>query len=194
MGGLIAGKMGLPVEKFILSTNENNEVPEFLRTGDYNSIVPSRNCISSAMNVGHPSNLARIVTLYGGIMDETGRISKEPDLDHMRKELGYVSVSDEDTRKTMEDAFRQYNLLLEPHGAVAWKGVLEFNRNKKQGRNSLFISLETAHPAKFPDEIFKTLGFYPELPSSLSGLDQKAETYFSIENSYDLLKKFILKD
>ncbi len=80
MGGLIARQMGLPVEKFILSTNENDEVPEFLRTGIYNSISPSLNCISSAMNVGHPSNLARIVALYGGMMDETGTIHKEPDL------------------------------------------------------------------------------------------------------------------
>ena len=77
MGGLIAKKMGLPVKKFIISTNENDEVPEFLRTGIYKPINPSKNCISSAMNVGHPSNLARIVALYGGIMDETGNIIKD---------------------------------------------------------------------------------------------------------------------
>ena len=74
MGGLIARKMGLPVKRFILSTNQNDEVPEFLRTGIYKSISPSINCISSAMNVGHPSNLARIVALYGGMMDENGII------------------------------------------------------------------------------------------------------------------------
>ena len=76
MGGLIAREMGLPVKKFIIATNENDEVPEFLRTGSYKPIIPSRNCISSAMNVGHPSNLARIVALYGGIMDNTGEIIK----------------------------------------------------------------------------------------------------------------------
>jgi len=70
MAGLIAFRTGLPVKKFIVTTNENNEVPEFLRTGIYNKISPSINCISSAMNVGHPSNLARIIALYGGIMDE----------------------------------------------------------------------------------------------------------------------------
>ena len=59
MGGIIAKKMGLPVKQFIISTNENDEVPEYLRTGIYELINPSKNCISSAMNVGHPSNLAQ---------------------------------------------------------------------------------------------------------------------------------------
>ena len=72
MGGLIAARMGLPVKKFILATNLNNEVPEYLRTGIYEPVSPSINCISSAMNVGHPSNLARIIALYGGMMDEKG--------------------------------------------------------------------------------------------------------------------------
>ena len=68
--------MGLPVNRFIISTNENDEVPELLRTGVYRSISPSVNCISSAMNVGHPSNLARIIAMYGGRMDEKGVISQ----------------------------------------------------------------------------------------------------------------------
>lgn len=90
MGGLIASKMGLPVKQFIISTNENDEVPEFLRTGNYKSISPSKNCISSAMNVGHPSNLARIVALYDGIMDETGNIIKVPDLKRMREDRSWL--------------------------------------------------------------------------------------------------------
>ena len=112
MGGLIAKKMGLPVEKFILSTNENDEVPEFLRTGIYKSIVPSINCISSAMNVGHPSNLARIVALYGGMMDEAGVIHKEPDMKRMRDELFGVSVTDDETRDVISDLFSNYKVML----------------------------------------------------------------------------------
>ena len=61
MGGVLAMKMGLPVKKFIIATNENDEFPTYLNTGKYAKIDPSRNCISSAMNVGHPSNLARLV-------------------------------------------------------------------------------------------------------------------------------------
>ncbi len=193
MGGLIAKKMGLPVDKFIVSTNENNEVPEYLRTGNYELINPSRNCISSAMNVGHPSNLARIVAFYGGTMDETGNISNPPDLDQMRRDLFAVSVTDAETRKTIAEAHRKYNLLLEPHGAIAWKGIKEYSSQNKFKGKPLYIAIETAHPAKFPEEMIRILKFSPDLPSSLTGLEQKTENFFSIENSYNSLKEFILK-
>jgi threonine synthase len=195
MGGLIAKKMGLPVKKFIISTNENDEVPEFLKTGSYSKIEPSRNCISSAMNVGHPSNLARIVAIYRGVMDESGNIIKPPDLDKMHEELFAISITDSLTRLTIDEAYRKYNLLLEPHGAVAWKGMSEFSKiNRKIGMlKPLYISLETAHPAKFPEELHRILELEPSVPASLEGLDQKPENYFSLENNYTLLKEFILK-
>ncbi len=130
MGGLIARQMGLPVEKFIISTNENDEVPEFLKTGIYTKISPSKNCISSAMNVGHPSNLARIIALYGGIMDENGNIVREPDLVKMKEELYGVSFSDNDTRNIIAEVYRKYNIILEPHGALAWLGITEYLRSQ----------------------------------------------------------------
>ena len=195
MGGIIAKKMGLPVKQFIISTNENNEVPEYLHTGIYKSITPSKNCISSAMNVGHPSNLARIVAFYGGSMDESGNITKTPDLKQMREDLFAVSVTDEETRNTITEVYRKYDLVLEPHGAVAWSGIKEysrFNKNSLSGKQ-LFISLETAHPAKFPEEMRQILNIDPPLPVSLLELDEKTEHYFSLQNNYKLLKDFILK-
>jgi len=72
MGGLLALRMGLPAKKFVAATNENDEFPRFMKSGTYEPIRPSRNCISNAMNVGHPSNLARLFSLYGGQMDEMG--------------------------------------------------------------------------------------------------------------------------
>jgi threonine synthase len=195
MGGLIAREMGLPVEKFILATNDNNEVPEFLRTGIYKSIVPSVNCISSAMNVGHPSNLSRIVALYGGIMDESGLILKNPDMKRMQNELFGVSVSDDKTREVIEEVFRKYRILLEPHGAIAWQGVDEYLKynNLNHSGNRLIISLETAHPAKFPEELRQIIKIDPPLPDSLAGIDTKAENYITLENNYELLRQFILK-
>jgi len=195
IGGLIARKMGLPVKQFIISTNENNEVPEFLRTGNYKSIIPSKNCISSAMNVGHPSNLARIVALYGGIMDETGNIIKAPDLKKMREDLFAVSVTDEETRATIADIYKRYNILLEPHGAIAWQGINEYFRFNKNinSEKQLCISLETAHPAKFPEGIRQIINVDPPLPASLIGIAEKTEKYFSLENNYEMLKDFILK-
>lgn len=196
MGGLIAKKMGLPVEKFIISTNENSEVPGYLSTGDYNIISPSKNCISSAMNVGHPSNLARIIAFYNGVMDESGRITKAPDLKQMREDFFAVSVTDEETRDILGEVYRKYNILLEPHGAVAWKGVREYFRSDKVSKSGkqLCIALETAHPAKFPDELRQIINVDPLLPASLIGLEQKPENYVSMENNYELLKNFILNN
>jgi threonine synthase len=195
MGGLIAKKMGLPVKQFIISTNANNEVPEFIHTGIYQPINPSKNCISSAMNVGHPSNLARIVAFYRGIMNETGTIIKQPDMDQMREDLFAVSVTDEETRSTIDETFKKYNFLLEPHGAIAWKGLKEYsgiNKRSMTGK-SLSIALETAHPAKFPLELRQILNIEPHLPDSLSGLETRPEDFVCMENNYGLLKDFILK-
>jgi len=95
MGGLLAWRLGLPVERFVVATNANDEVPKFLATGRYGKIVPSLKCISNAMNVGHPSNLARIVDLYGGWMDEQGVLKEQPDMTAMRRDLYAVSIDDE---------------------------------------------------------------------------------------------------
>jgi threonine synthase len=193
MGGLIACKMGLPVNRFIVATNENDEVPEFIQTGHYNSINPSKNCISSAMNVGHPSNLARIITLFGGIMDETGIITEAPDMDKMREVFYAVSVTDEETREEIASSYNQYKLLLEPHGAVAWRGTNEYFR-KHNNASQLSISLETAHPAKFPEELQRVININPPLPASLAGIEDKQEHYDSLENNYSEFKDFIKKN
>jgi threonine synthase len=195
MGGLIAMQMGLPVQKFIISTNENDEVPEFLKNGIYKSIAPSKNCISSAMNVGHPSNLARIVALYDGMMDEKGAILREPDMIRMRKDLFGISVTDYETRVTIFEAFRNYGIVLEPHGAVAWRGIVEYLalNNTVEAERILAISLETAHPAKFPEELRRIINIEPPLPDSLAGIDKKEENWVSMENNYEMLRSFIKK-
>jgi len=196
MAGLIAKRTGLPVKKFIITTNENNEVPEFLKSGIYNKISPSKNCISSAMNVGHPSNLARIIALYGGIMDETGNITKNPDLTRMREELYGISFSDNDTRTAITDTYRKYNILLEPHGALAWIGMKDYYDSlikNKSGKN-LYISLETAHPAKFADEIIKNTGITPEYPVSMMDLAGKVESYITMENDYKIVREYIINN
>ena len=192
MGGIIAREMGLPVERFIISTNSNDEVPRYLATGVYKTINPSVNCISSAMNVGHPSNFARIIALYGGIMDENGTIIKEPDLERLRRDFYGVTVSDEDTRETILESYRNYRLLIEPHGAVAWRG-LEIYQDVFQAADLLAVSLETAHPSKFNDELSRILGFSSEMPDSLMNVIDKTEDFIKIENNYQKLKEFILK-
>ncbi len=192
MGGIIAREMGLPVKKFIISTNSNNEVPEFLKTGIYKSISPSINCISSAMNVGHPGNLARIVSLYGGIMNEEGIIIKNPGVSKMRDDFLGISVSDNETRSTILSCYKIHGVILEPHGAVAWKGVETYKTLNKNFKNQLFVSLETAHPAKFGEELKEIEGLNIPLPESLKGIDLKKEDYTELENNYDKLRNLIL--
>jgi len=189
MGGLIAMKMGLPVHKFIVATNENDEFPNFMKTGVYEPIRPSENCISNAMNVGHPSNLARLFCLYGGQMDETGHVNRQPDLQAMRENLFAVSISDEETRRTIKDSYNQYKVLLEPHGAVGWAGLARYL--KEVGDWSPCVSLETADPAKFPEEIVRLTGVNPPLPKAMARLDQLEEHFDKINMNYASLKDYL---
>lgn len=192
MGGIIAREMGLPVKKFVIATNENDEVPSYFSSGNYKPIVPSLNCISSAMNVGHPSNLARIIALYGGVMNEAGTVIKSPDLAAMRKDFYAVSVSDKETSEAIISTYSSGHLL-EPHGAVAWKGMQSF-RAQFPGEKSAGVVLETAHPSKFRDEIIKILNIEPELHYALKGIEKKTEDFITIKNNYMELKDFILKN
>jgi threonine synthase len=193
MGGILAMKMGLPVRKFIIATNENDEFPVYLESGIYRKIEPSRNCISSAMNVGHPSNLARLVALYGGIMDEKGNILQKADMQLMRQELYSVSISDEQTRATIKEAYDSFGLLLEPHGAVGWAGLMKYFSSEPGSTDpgQLAVSLETAHPAKFPEEIRRITGIDPPLPESLQGIDDLPEYVTPLEFSYNAFKEYL---
>ncbi len=195
MGGILAMKMGLPVQKFVIAVNENDEFPKYLETGQYEKIEPSRNCISSAMNVGHPSNLARLIDLYGGRMDEKGILHKPADMETMRREIWTASVNDAQTRETIKKAWENHRLLLEPHGAVGWAGLQQYLRKQDSNtRDMLCVSLETAHPAKFPEEINRLLGFDPELPPALQGIEEKEEHYEKIPLEYGAFKEYLVSN
>lgn len=191
MGGVIAKKMGLPVKKFVIAVNENDEFPAFLYSGVYRRVEPSRNCLSNAMNVGHPSNLARLVEIYGGFMDEKGRVVTIPDLKRMQKDIFSVSVNDDQTKDMIREAYKNFGVILEPHGAVGFKGLSEYIKTGDINESQLTVTLETAHPAKFPEEIRSILKLDPELPASLKGLDEKEEFFISLDNSYDKFKSFL---
>jgi threonine synthase len=190
-GAMIAWRMGLPAERYVIATNANDEFPRFVEYQLYRKIEPSRVCISNAMNVGHPSNLPRLVALYGGMMDETGRVHKAPDFTIMRRELFPVSINDDETRTTIVETWQKYKVMLEPHGAVGWAALGRFLN--KGYRPNFAISIATAHPAKFPDEIKNLLGIEPELPPSLAGLDAKPEQYESGPNDYEWFKDSLMQ-
>jgi threonine synthase len=191
IGATVASRMGLPVERFVIAVNENDEFPKFLDSGKYEKIVPSRNCLSSAMNVGHPSNLARLIDLFGGQLDTGGILNEPPDLLALRDKFFSTSVSDEDTKKTIIEAFKKYGIFLEPHGAVGWKGLERYLAKFGDDPDALYVSVETAHPAKFPEQIISLTGVDPALPPSLQGLEEKPEYIARIGTDYEGFKEWL---
>ena len=140
------------------------------------------------MNVGHPSNVARLIDLYGGSMNPKGEILEAPDLDAIRKDMVAVSINDDETEKIMSREWHENRLLLEPHGAVGWGGLQHYMKNNPQDKEKLCVSLETAHPAKFPEKINELLDFDPELPEALQGLEEKEECITPMKLDYETFK------
>jgi threonine synthase len=195
MGGLIAYHMGLPVEKFISAVNENDEFPQFLETGKYEKVEPSKKCISNAMNVGHPSNFARLIDLYDGQIDEKGNMHKQPDLRKIRNDITSYSITDEVTKKTISQFYKKHKKIIEPHGAVGWAALKSFRRDSPDFKNIPSITLETADPAKFPDEIIELTNITPETPESLQKIQNRKEIPNPVEISkYEDFKSFLLKE
>jgi len=195
MGGVIGKKMGLPINKFIVAVNENDEFPNFMDSEEYNAVVPSRNCTSNAMNVGHPSNLARLIDLYGGwLSDErdsegkvikTGNLNEKPDMDKLRDDFMSFSITNAEVDEAIKKMYNDHKIIIEPHGAVAIAAV------EKAKLDCRIVSLETADPAKFPEKINELLNIDPEVPESLQGLDEKKEEYPIVDNDYDKIKEMI---
>lgn len=138
--GLVAHKMGLPVTRFIAANNRNSVFYEYLQTGNFTP-RPSVATIANAMDVGDPSNFARILELYNNNQAEITKI------------ISGTTYTDEKIREAMAQAYNQSGYLTDPHGAV---GYLAFKEMQKPGETGIF--LETAHPAKFLSTVEEVVG------------------------------------
>ncbi len=185
----IALRMGKPVKRILVATNENDEFPGFMETGIYRPIYPSKACISNAMNVGNPSNMRRLFDLYGGRIDREGVVHKMPDLDALRRDAVGMTISDALTHITIQSVYERYGVLLEPHGAVSWAALHRYLSLREE--EPLSIATETAHPGKFP-EALQAIGVEPELPESMKGLDEKEPSFFELTADYEEFKEFLL--
>lgn len=136
-GGLIAKRMGLPTRGFVAATNMNDTVPEYLRTGVARP-RPSIQTISNAMDVGDPSNLARILALYG------------EDSELLRADVVGSVHEDESTRRAIRRVFESTGYVLDPHSAVAYLGIPEGRARFGEGPAVFFA---TAHPVKFREVV-----------------------------------------
>ncbi|MBE0590868.1 MAG: threonine synthase [Gemmatimonadales bacterium] len=155
--GLIAKRLGLPALRFVAATNVNDAVPEYLRTGRFTP-RPSIRTISSAMDVGNPSNLDRIVALY----------RDQPD--RLRRDVSGRSFSDDATRACIGSTARHHDYLLDPHSAV---GMLGIEEELQEHPGAVGVVLATAHPAKFADVVESASGRSVELPAALDTLRQR---------------------
>jgi threonine synthase len=191
MGAVVAREMGLPVRKIIATVNENDAFPRFLASGVYQKTCPSRNSLSNAMNVGHPSNLARLVAVYGGQMDETGKIHRQPDLAAMRRDIFSTSISDARTVTGVKEFWDHFQLLLEPHGAVAWQGFQDWSATEPLG-NSPAVIVETANPAKFPEEVERVVGWPPDVPTNMLASLQLPEDFDRMGADYEKFKAYLI--
>lgn len=175
-GGLIAKKMGMPVKKFIAATNINDTVPEFLETGVYRP-RPSVQTYSNAMDVGDPSNFARMKALY-------------EDRDCMKNDIAGYRITDQETMETIKTVYEKYNYLLDPHGAVGYKAITEYIKETSDNKTP-FILLETAHPAKFGEVIEGGMGFQPEIPDNLKEYLLKEKVSIKMKPDYKEFKEFL---
>ncbi len=190
LGCEFARRMGLPVKRIIVATNENDEFPRYLKSGIYKKIEPSRECLSNAMSVGNPSNLARYFDLYGGILDKDGIVYKRTNLEEMNKHLYSIAISDKETVKTIKHVYENYGIVIEPHGAVGIAALIKyFKENKKM----LSICIETADPAKFPEIIKKELNITPDAPHSLTKINKRKVKSYYLPNNYIKFKEYLLQ-
>ncbi|MEX0944548.1 MAG: threonine synthase [Balneolaceae bacterium] len=176
-GGLLAMKMGMPVQHFLAATNVNDVVPEFLKGKDYTP-KHSIQTISNAMDVGNPSNFERIRSLF--------KHSDEAIRHHL---MGYAYTDDE-TRETIRQVYDLFDYLICPHTAIGYRAALEHKRENKQ-KNS-YITLATAHPVKFRDVIEPQIGHQIPVPDRLEQWMDKEKTSIPLSKSYDTFKEFLL--
>ena len=115
-----------------------------------------------------------------------------PDLVAMRRDVFSSSVSDERTRETIREVWNKYELLLEAHGAVAWRGFLDWLAVEPMGDVPAVI-LETANPAKFPEEIEKTIGFSPDVPAPMEVMNQLPEDFDRMDGDYEKFKDYLIE-
>ena len=174
--GLIAKKMGLPVAQFLAATNINDVLPEYLNTQIFTP-RPSRSTISNAMDVGNPSNFARITELY---KQDWGKISQDI--------TGY-SFEDEQVRCTIRQVYKEKKYILDPHGAVAYAALKKYRENK----SITGVFLETAHPAKFSEVVEAELNTKIELPHRLKKFMAKEKLSLAMNNSFTDFKAFLLE-
>ena len=173
---LFAPRMGLPIRRFIAANNANDVFYQYLQTGKYRP-KPSVQTIANAMDVGNPSNFARIYDLYGGNHHTISQL------------IAGFRFNDDEIRATIRDCFLQTSYVLDPHGACGYKALQLSLSENEHG-----VFCETAHPAKFKETVDAVLPTPIDIPERLARFMQGRKQTYPMNNSFDKFKDFLLQN
>lgn len=173
--GLFGKYMGLPVKRFIAANNRNDIFYQYLKTGIY-SPKSSVATIANAMDVGDPSNFARIYDLYGGSHEA------------IKKDISGETYTDEQIRETVQAVYNETGYLLDPHGACGYRALAE---QLQPGETGVF--LETAHPAKFLQTVESIIGVEVQIPEKLQAFMKGQKESVSMEKDFASFKSYLMK-
>lgn len=171
--GLIAQRMGLPVKHFLACSNVNDTVPKYLHTAEYEA-KPSKQTISNAMDVGDPSNFARMLHLFSGSHQK------------MNEAISGYSYTDDETRAAIRKVYKETEYILDPHGAVGFLGLKKY----LEEHSATGIFLETAHPYKFKETVEPEIGRKLEPVLDFKNKEKKSLPF---SNDFEALKEFLLE-
>lgn len=173
--GLFGKCMGLPVKRFIAANNRNDIFYQYLKTGVY-SPKSSVATIANAMDVGDPSNFARIYDLYGGSHEA------------ITKEISGEAYTDEQIRETVQAVYNETGYLLDPHGACGYRALAEQLQSGETG-----VFLETAHPAKFLQTVESIIGVEVQIPEKLQAFMEGKKESVPMEKDFASFKSYLMK-
>ena len=168
--------MGLPVKRFIASNNRNDIFYQYLQTGQYNP-RPSVATIANAMDVGDPSNFARVLALY------------ENSYEAICAEISGATYTDEQIRETVKKTYEETGYLLDPHGACGYRALEEGLQEDEVG-----VFLETAHPAKFLETVEGIIGDKVKIPAKLQEFMKGTKQSIEMSKDFESFKAYLMKE
>ena len=194
--GYLAKKMGLPIDKLIVATNQNDILHRAISNGDYTSKKVSET-FTPSMDIQLASNFERLIfEIQGCNSDKTKNIMAkvkennykldETSLNKIKKDFLSEKLSEDETIKEIKEVFKNHNIVLDPHTAIGYGAA------KKLEQDNNCVILSTAHPSKFPEAIKNALGKNEELPKDLRKVLKEEEKFEILENSLDKVKNYIL--
>ena len=180
---LFGHQMGLPIKRFIAANNANDVFYQYLQTGKYNPKA-SIQTLANAMDVGDPSNFARILNLYS----ENGKLSAEETHQRITSLISGATYSDKQIAETMRQCYADTGYILDPHGACGYRALKE---NLQPGEVGVFC--ETAHPAKFKEKVDQILGTDIAIPERLQAFMKGKKQSVPMSKDFSSFKSYLMK-